>query len=79
MEKEIINKLHTTKLGEERIKRNLYLGDIDTVDYCKKIICDSKCSITSKGKNWYCQKDNILITVNRSSYTIITAKLIKEK
>lgn len=41
-----ISKIHTTKLGIERIKRNLKI-------------------------------DNIRITVNASSYTIITAKVMK--
>ena len=74
MKKNVIDNIHTTKMGEERIKKNLHLGDIDVVDYCKKILSSSNCTITSKGKNWYCQKDNIIITINRNSLTIITAK-----
>ena len=66
-----INKLHTTKLGVERIKNNLKI-DGDVVDYCKKFILDSKCEIKKVGKNYYCEKDNIIITINSFSFTIIT-------
>ena len=66
-----INKLHTTKLGVERIKNNLKI-DGDVVDYCKKLILDSKCEIKKVGKNYYCEKDNIIITINSFSFTIIT-------
>ena len=71
-----IDKLHTTKLGIERIKRNLKI-DVDVVDYCKKKILDKKCNIYKEGKNWYCEVDNIIITVNSYSYTIITAKMLR--
>ncbi|MCR5313394.1 MAG: DUF3781 domain-containing protein [Bacteroidaceae bacterium] len=68
-----INKIHTTTLGAERIKRNLKLGDRDAVAYCKAIISDKESSIYRRGKNWYCTKDKIVITINSFSYTIITA------
>lgn len=71
-----INKLHTTKLAIERIKKNLKM-DCDVVEYCKDKILDDNCKIYQKGKNYYCEIDNIRITVNASSYTIITAKVMK--
>ena len=71
-----INKIHTTVMGINRIKNNLLLDDVDVVLYCKKIILDDKCIIERKGKNWYCKKDNLVITVNAHSFTIITAHLI---
>lgn len=74
---ENINKLHTTKMGVDRIKNNLKLNDCDVVLYCKKKILDKSCNIYKKGKNWYFLIDNIKITVNSYSYTIITAHLIK--
>ena len=72
---ENLSKLHTTKLGLERIKRNLKLKDIDNdiVDYCRRLIVSDECLIQKRGKNWYCSKDNIVITVNSYSLTIITA------
>ncbi len=71
-----ISKLHTTKLGVLRLKKNLEI-DGDVLLFCQNKILDKKCKIYSKGKNWYCKIDNIVITVNRNSYTIITAHLIK--
>ncbi|MBR2712477.1 MAG: DUF3781 domain-containing protein [Bacilli bacterium] len=68
-----INKTHTTKLGVSRIKNNLKIEDIDVVSYCKKIILNKDSIITKKGKNYYCELDNIIITINSYSYTIITA------
>ena len=67
-------RLHTTLLGEERIKKNLKL---QVVDYCKNLILSNECHIEKKGKNWYCETKNIRITINSFSYTIITAHIIK--
>ena len=76
-EKEIlisnIDKLHTTAMGVDRIKRNLKLVTSDVVAYCKQKIMEKDCHIYRQGKNWYCEIDNIRITVNAYSYTIITA------
>lgn len=70
-----ISKLHTTKLGVERIKRNLKINE-DVVNYIKNKILDKNCIITKKGKNYYCEIDNIIITVNSYNYCIITAHLV---
>lgn len=67
-----IDKLHTTKLGNERIKKNLNISG-DVVKYCQEFILNNKTSIILNGKNYYCIMDDIVITVNTSSYTIITA------
>ena len=71
-----IDKVHTTVMGVDRIKKNLNLTD-DVVDYCKKKLLDKNCNIYKQGKNWYCEIDNIIITVNSYSYTIITAHKLK--
>lgn len=68
-----IDKVHTTEMGLERIKRNLRLDSADVVDYCKNLILNWNCRIYKQGKNWYCEVDNVRITVNSFSYTIITA------
>jgi len=47
-----LDKLRTTALGVERIRRNLGLGDIDVVAYCKDKIKNSN-DIIRQGKNWY--------------------------
>lgn len=81
MEKEIllnnIDKVHTTIMGLDRIKKNLSLDTNNMVEYCKNKILDPECKIYKQGKNWYCEIDNIIITINSYSYTIITAHIIK--
>ena len=68
-----IDKLHTTEIGIDRIKRNLKINTENVVKYCKEKILDNNFNIYKQGKNWYCEVDNIIITVNSYSYTIITA------
>ena len=70
-----IDKLHTTELGVKRIQRNLSLKDPNVVKWCKSKILRKDADIIRKGKNWYINIDNYIITVNAHSYTIITAHL----
>ena len=72
-----IDKIHTTKMGVDRIKRNLKIDSDDVVKYCKNKMLDKKCNIYKQGKNWYCEVENIKITINSDSYTIITAHIVK--
>lgn len=72
-----IDKVHTTTMGIDRIKRNLGLDTDDVVAYCKGKVLDEACNIYKQGKNWYCEVDNIIITINSYSYTIITAHIVK--
>lgn len=70
-----INELHTTRLGQERIRRNLSLETDDVVSWCKNIVRtfsaeDSR--IERRGKNWYVDCDSFVITINAHSNTIIT-------
>ena len=71
-----IYKIHTTHLGISRIKRNLGIKE-DVVEFCKNKVLDKKSLIYRKGKNWYIENDAIKITINATSYTIITAHTIK--
>ena len=77
MEKELLinlEKLHTTKLGIIRIKKNLCLNDYeDVIEWCKRKISQKKINTVRKGKNWYISFDDCIITVNACSFTIITA------
>ena len=50
-----IDKIHTTKMGVDRIKRNLKIDSDDVVKYCKNKMLDKKCNIYKQGKNWYCE------------------------
>lgn len=77
MEKQIlidnIDLVHTTEMGLERIKRNLKIDTNDVVEYCKQKVLDKNCKIYRQGKNWYCEIEDMIITINAYSYTIITA------
>ena len=77
---ENIEKLHTTPMGVDRIRRNLRLGDAvkDVDTWCREKILDSNAVITRQGKNWYVKIDGYIITVNAYCYTIITAKKSKD-
>ena len=67
-----LDKIHTTELGALRISKNLRLSDIDVVTWCKDKIQNAN-DIVKKGKNFYVQVDDAIITVNSQSFTIITA------
>ena len=64
-----IDKLHTTEMGAVRIRKNLSIGDVDAVQWCR--------AMERRGKNWYVRTEGCEITVNAHSYTIITAHKIK--
>ena len=70
---ENIRRVHTTEMGVGRIKNNLGLGAVDVVEWCRERILDKNARIERNGKNWYVIIDDSVITVNASSYTIITA------
>jgi len=68
-----LDKIHTTALGELRLKRNLELETGDIIKWCvKKIKVADK--IVRKGKNWYVYIDDFILTVNAGSFTVITGK-----
>lgn len=81
MEKEIleknIDKIHTTKLGEERIQKNLKRKD-KVIPYCIKQIKEAT-KVVQKGKNYYVETEKCILTIHAKSYTIITAHLPKDK
>ena len=69
---ENINKVHTTEMGVGRISRNLGISG-DVVEICKGKILKKESVVERKGKNYYVNIDDCIITVNASSFTIITA------
>ncbi|MFV0527224.1 MAG: DUF3781 domain-containing protein [Lachnospiraceae bacterium] len=71
-----LDKLHTTELGKERIKKNLALQTADVVLWCKECIKNADI-IKRIGKNYYAYRSGVILTINAKSYTIITAH--KEK
>ncbi len=74
-----IEKIHTTKLGKERIMKNLNNNNVNIIDYLKKLLLTKESMVYQKGKNYYCEIDNIIITINFYNYTIITAHMKEEK
>lgn len=72
-----IDKIHTTKMGIDRITKNLKIYNCDVVLFCKEKVLDKNSHIYKIGKNWYVCNNNIKITINSHSYTIITAHIIK--
>jgi putative hydrolase of HD superfamily len=70
---ENIDRIHSTEMGIERIRKNLKLGEVDVIAWCKEKISDPDAVIERQGKNWYVKKDGCEMAVNAKSYTIITA------
>lgn len=68
-----LDKIHTTELGEARIRNNLGLEVDNIVDWCREKIGSGHAIFTRRGKNWYVGVDGCIITINAYSYTIITA------
>jgi hypothetical protein len=69
-----IEKLHTTSMGAERIKRNLGLDCDDVIAWCRNTVRNVPDeSIIRKGKNWYVHSDGFVLTINASAASIITA------
>lgn len=74
---EHVDRLHTTDMGAERIKKNLQMQTEDIVGWCRMQIRNRNASIEKNGKNWYITVENDRITVNAYSDTIITAHKVK--
>ena len=76
MHKEIllenIDKIHTTEMGIGRIQKNLGIDD-EPVSYCISKLKQENAIVTKEGKNYYVAVDSCRITINSSSFTIITA------
>lgn len=68
-----LDKLRITELGEQRIRKNLDLNVPSVVEWAKSRIRSPKAEITRVGKNYQALCENCRITVNASSFTIITA------
>lgn len=73
-----IDKLRTTELGAERVRKNLGLDRsvacdaADVVAWCRARITDPRAVLERWGKNWYATVDDVVITMNATRFTIIT-------
>ena len=72
-----IDRIHTTELGKKRIQKNLKYSSTNIVEDLKNKILNKDCFIYQKGKNDYCEVENIRITINSYNYCIITAHIIE--
>ena len=66
-------RLHTTKMGAERIKRNIQLDADNAIRLCQTAILNNTACAERIGKNWYITVNSFILTVNAHSYTVITA------
>lgn len=69
---ENIDKIHTTEMGVGRIQRNLKINE-EPVGYCISKLKKEDSKVKKEGKNYYIEVDDCRITINSSSFTIITA------
>ena len=69
---ENIEKIHTTEMGIGRIQKNLGISD-EPVSYCISKLKQENSVVSKEGKNYYVNADDCTITINSSSFTIITA------
>ncbi len=69
---ENIDKIHTTEMGIGRIQKNLEISE-EPVSYCISKLKQENAVVTKEGKNYYVNVDDCIITINSSSFTIITA------
>ena len=75
---ELLARLHTTTLGEERIRKNLALSaEEDVVQWCREAIESQDAISWRQGKNWYIDTQGSRLTINAASATIITAHKLK--
>ena len=65
--------LHTTPMGEERIRRNAAPDSKDVIAWCRERIAATGAIIERRGKNYYVTSDGFTLTVNAGSHTVITA------
>ncbi len=70
-----IDKIHTTEMGIGRIQKNLGINE-EPVSYCISKLKKEDSTVTKEGKNYYVEVDGCRITINSSSFTIITAHKI---
>ncbi len=69
---ENIDRIHTTEMGVGRIQKNLGIND-EPVSYCISKLKQDNSEVKKEGKNYYVSVDDCIITINSSSFTIITA------
>lgn len=74
-----IDEIHNTELGVQRINRNIGLYETEIVSEIEDALTIHSYDTTVRrvGKNYYVKYREVEYTINASSYTVITAKLVK--
>lgn len=72
---ENVDKIHTTEMGIGRIQKNLGITE-EPMGYCISKLKQENAVVRKEGKNYYVDVDECIITINSSSFTIITAHKI---
>ena len=75
----LLENLHTTTMGEDRIRRNAAPAEADVIAWCKERITALDAVIERRGKNFYITSGGCTLTVNARSYTVITAHRSKKR
>lgn len=73
-----LDKLHTTELGEERVRKNIGEDVPDVIEWAKTRIKLPNADIKRVGKNYQVTATPYVITVNAGSLTLITAHKNKQ-
>ncbi|HBB05501.1 MAG TPA: conjugal transfer protein [Firmicutes bacterium] len=68
-----IERIHATERGEERLIQNLKLANRNPIRYVKDVLRNPKSHVYKKGKNFYCEYNHVRLTINASTFTMITA------
>ena len=71
-----LDKLKTTLNGAIRIRKNLGINSVNPVEWCKTQITSKNSTVRREGKNYYVKANGYEITINSSSFTIITANVL---
>lgn len=69
----LLANLHTTAMGEERIRRNAAPDADDVITWCRERIAAPDAVIERRGKNYYIASGGCTLTVHAGSHTVITA------
>lgn len=71
-----IDRIKTTINGAIRVRNNLGLNSVNVVEWCKNLITNKNAKVIKEGKNYYVQANGYEITINSTSFTIITAHIL---
>ena len=74
-----LDRLHTTPLGAERIRRNLSADVGDVAAWCRQRLASPDAEAHRKGKNWYADAEGVRWTIHARSFTIITAHPLRDR